>query len=582
MVQKIQRKLEFSVRKHVTRHRKSETEKIPTKSPTKSEISPCDDGPGTPSRSSHKDVAVGVGFNRTCLSPIKNVQRNYPASPNKQCFSPGGKGHNRSLFGTDENQCSPQKRRRDPSSVLGSPAKMRKCLFPLKSSPLSSPQKTPVKSLEKPAKEFKHKSCREILNKKNHDTNQCYYKTKQVLNTAQPDRVICREKEQAEINTFLNKHVSARTGGSLYISGAPGTGKTAVLTEMMKNLKANQCDCSVVYLNCMGVKDSMDIYAKLYMEITGKQSVKNGASQRELCRKMEKFVCQSKIANVWILDEIDQLDSKQHEVLYTLFEWPTLEKSSLILIGVANALDLTDRILPRLQAQLEFKPALLNFVPYTKDQIVEIIENRLEQVKESGYCMLEPSAIQFCARKVAAVAGDMRRALDICRRAIETVETSIRVKNILKPTESNSPTKKSDILLKKIGIPHIARVISEVYGCRVIASTQDSESIPLQQKIAVCTLLLLLKKGKKPAKEVTLGNLHNVFQKVCKRYNVVAVDQSDFINMCSLLDTRGIICSKKAKEPRLTKVSLRLNEADLEDALKDKVFVADIMEKGLP
>lgn len=48
--------------------------------------------------------------------------------------------------------------------------------------------------------------------------------------------------------------------------------------------------------------------------------------------------------------------------------------------------------------------------------------------------MLEPSAIQFCARKVAAVAGDMRRALDICRRAIETVETSVRLKSVLQPT----------------------------------------------------------------------------------------------------------------------------------------------------
>jgi cell division control protein 6 len=29
--------------------------------------------------------------------------------------------------------------------------------------------------------------------------------------------------------------------------------------------------------------------------------------------------------------------------------------------------------------------------------------------------ILDNPAIQFCARKVAAVAGDMRKALDICR-----------------------------------------------------------------------------------------------------------------------------------------------------------------------
>lgn len=34
-----------------------------------------------------------------------------------------------------------------------------------------------------------------------------------------------------------------------------------------------------------------------------------------------------------VMDEIDHLDSKNQEVLYTMFEWPTLHKSRLILIG---------------------------------------------------------------------------------------------------------------------------------------------------------------------------------------------------------------------------------------------------------
>ena len=42
-------------------------------------------------------------------------------------------------------------------------------------------------------------------------------------------------------------------------------------------------------------------------------------------------------------------------------------------------------------------------------------------------------AVQFCARKVSAVAGDMRKALDVCRRAVEKVESEVRSQQVLKP-----------------------------------------------------------------------------------------------------------------------------------------------------
>ena len=72
------------------------------------------------------------------------------------------------------------------------------------------------------------------------------------------------------------------------------------------------------------------------------------------------------------------------------------------------------------------KPKLLNFPPYSKDQIVKILSERLAEVNSGGEQVLEPNAIQFCARKVAAVAGDMRKALDVCRRAVEIVENDVK------------------------------------------------------------------------------------------------------------------------------------------------------------
>ena len=45
---------------------------------------------------------------------------------------------------------------------------------------------------------------------------------------------------------------------------------------------------------------------------------------------------------------------------------------------------------------------------------------------------MESSAIQFCARKVSAVAGDMRKALDVCRRAVEAAESEARCQTVLR------------------------------------------------------------------------------------------------------------------------------------------------------
>ena len=63
---------------------------------------------------------------------------------------------------------------------------------------------------------------------------------RRALHSSHPDNLICREKEIAEIRSFLHNHLPKRKPGSLYISGAPGTGKTACLTRIMLEMKVNE------------------------------------------------------------------------------------------------------------------------------------------------------------------------------------------------------------------------------------------------------------------------------------------------------------------------------------------------------
>lgn len=269
-----------------------------------------------------------------------------------------------------------------------------------------------------------------------------------------------------------------------------------------------------------------------------------------------------------ILDEIDQLDSRKQSVLYTIFEWPIKEGHKIVLIGIANALDFTDRTLPRLQSHLTVKPKLMYFAPYNKQQIVDIFTERLKSSDVSD--VFPPAALQMLAAKVAAVSGDVRRALDISRRVIEMAEQA-RSKQILQP----SSNVQNNNMPKTVELKQVVNVLNNVYGTSQNLDEEVEDSFPLQQKLLLCSLILMLKNGKK--RDILVGKLHELYKKICLKSNITAVDQSEFVGLCSLIETRGIIKIQGKKTPQLNKVCLMWDEDEVADVLKDKRLLSSIM-----
>ncbi|KAL3855230.1 hypothetical protein ACJMK2_014450 [Sinanodonta woodiana] len=546
----VQRKLEFPVQKsRKSNCSKQKTENIDFVQPQPS-VKPVFSSP-------RKRAAEGDEENRvvpilSTPSPFKKRSNGSTLTPNKREETPACCGSLMQRFYNSTNSPSQIVSAGFKSLVL-SPTKSNTNECIKENSPLKSPK---ILRLYKP------------------DGNG-YHKAKQSFHTSKPERLVGREKEVGEINTFLKRHLLNKTAGSLYISGAPGTGKTASLMHLLDRLQ-DQHSCQTLYLNCMTLKDSATVFGKLYLDLTGKSA----PTSKERQKAVEKCITSAGQSVVMVLDEIDQLDSKNQEILYTIFEWPSLSKSRLILIGIANALDLTDRVLPRLQARPKCRPQLLNFAPYNKEQITAILKARLEKLEEDGVVVMEPSAVLFCARKISAVAGDARKALDVCRRAIELVENDVKSQLVLKlsAADCNSPIKNSGVHgLKKITIQHISKVLSDVYGSS--SAAQEQETVPLQQKLVVCSLLLFLKEGK--VKEVTVGKLHEVYRSVCQRQHIDSIDFSELQCITTLLEARGIFGIKKAKEARLSKVTLKLDEKELEHTLQDKVLMSTILKQGL-
>ncbi|NXW83554.1 CDC6 protein, partial [Alopecoenas beccarii] len=255
----------------------------------------------------------------------------------------------------------------------------------------------------------------------------CYQQAKRVLHTAVPERLHARDKETGVIRQFLRDHVCGCRPGSLYISGAPGTGKTACLSRVLLDCEDELARSKTIVLNCMALSSPQGVFPAVAQQLG-----LPAAAGRDGVRRLEKQLTAGQGPMVLlVLDELDQLESKGQDVLYTLFEWPRLPGSRLVLIGLANALDLTERSLARLAARPHGGPQVLRFPPYTREQLIAILQERLGQV--AGDPVLDAAALQFCARKVSAVSGDARKALDVCRRAVEVMELEVRSQTLLKP-----------------------------------------------------------------------------------------------------------------------------------------------------
>ena len=446
---------------------------------------------------------------------------------------------------TPKSSCIPKKRRvlHPQTNKTATNVKMKVTVNQLEDL-LCSPSKSTLHKVEvnrsrrKPASPMKHPSpMKSALFSPSHpkptstsslltaDVSQ-FQAARAALHTGTPKALLCREKEVGAMSTWLDEHLVAGKPGSIYVSGGPGTGKTATIVSLLAGKVAKY---RYIIINCMVLKSSIAIYREVASKLCPGGNPK---TEKAAMKIIEEELTSSKEMVLLVLDEVDQLESRDQTVLYTVFEWPALQGSKLALVGIANSLDLTARVLPRLQFKEAYKPSLLHYPPYTKQQLIFIITSRLQEGAGTGWtAVITPQAIALLASKISALSGDLRKALDVCRRALELAESVVRKQTLLKPMKSTglanpavSPGKgyTSPKAMSKIGqvdLPHIMKVVNQVYGSPVTASLgRKGEGLPVQQKILVASLLLMVKRGR--TKEVTLGKLIDTYNKVLKKRNM--------------------------------------------------------------
>ncbi|OAA61157.1 origin recognition complex subunit [Niveomyces insectorum RCEF 264] len=262
-----------------------------------------------------------------------------------------------------------------------------------------------------------------------------------------PSSLPCRESEFSLVYSHLEAAITEGSGSCIYISGTPGTGKTATVREVVSRLdyavQSDELDDFIfVEINGMKITDPHQAYSLLWEALKG-QRVSPGQAL-DLLEHEFSNPSPRRVPCVVLMDELDQLVTKNQGVMYNFFNWPGLRHSRLIVLAVANTMDLPERTLSnKISSRLGL--TRITFPGYNHEQLMKIIQSRLEGVPGN---IVDPDAVQFASRKVAAVSGDARRALDICRRAVELAEAEGRQQatpgelSSLPPTPSKSKSVK--------------------------------------------------------------------------------------------------------------------------------------------
>lgn len=183
----------------------------------------------------------------------------------------------------------------------------------------------------------------------------------------------------------------------MYVSGVPGTGKTATITEVIRSLqlqvkRKKLPSFEFIEINGMRLTEPRQAYVQIYKQLQGKTIPWEQA--QSLLEKRFKTPAMDRKTTVLLVDELDMLCNRRQDVVYNLLDWPTKKAAQLVVITIANTMDLPERLLMgRVTSRLGL--TRLTFQPYSYKQLQEVVQARL-----TGTNIFNSDAVQLVARWV--------------------------------------------------------------------------------------------------------------------------------------------------------------------------------------
>ena len=244
-----------------------------------------------------------------------------------------------------------------------------------------------------------------------------------------PCRIVGRSIEKFKLHQFLLDSSTNVTYNNniLFIGGNPGTGKTALVTEVCRDLFGSRW----LYHNAM--EDNRRI------------------------PQVDK-----ELHDVLVVDEIDAF-------INPIVAMQTVDKNIKV-IGIANTVDLA----------VESGISSLVFPCYTVDDTIAIINDRIRLAIEERKSLspVDPVIVELIARKSAS-SGDLRKSLDLFKstviQSINSNENSLTLKHALAACQSIQQTQPVNTLISKLSL-HQKVIITSLFSLLRTRKTVNLEN----------------------------------------------------------------------------------------------------------
>ncbi|KAJ3800095.1 P-loop containing nucleoside triphosphate hydrolase protein [Lentinula aff. detonsa] len=402
------------------------------------------------------------------------------------------------------------------------------------------------------------------------------------------DELPGREDERQIIADFIQGFLGDHEQGpqSLYISGSPGSGKTALVTSVLHSFTEELTDVTMITVNCMALADVDSLWRRILDELN---TSKKQAHSKKLFKGKEAaamVVAAIKTKCIVLLDELDHI-APTTQAFTSLLTLPESSSGLLRIIGVANTHTLSNSTISTECIRT------LHFAPYTSTQLLRILQSRLAVLHDTETSsaavkeFLPVPTLTLLTKKVASLTGDVRFLLEVLRGAVDLARAARKFdeKNLLEASTC-SVTPVHVLAALKTHTPSPTSTLSSSPGSSPFVTNSEIMSkistLGLQARLVLLSILLASKRlemglalsgpNVPSVKRSTLNNLsgniaidtqqlHTYYSYMLSRGDsdlCAPVPRNEFIDLTAMLEGIGLVsistvaCSSPKKMAKRT------------------------------